>query len=81
VTHAYPARFASQVAATIRTLPEAARKELQSAFEQAQDAPKAFPQADRYDLDTTVRVITTSTAIVHYAILPDHLWVFALMAL
>ncbi|WP_354644377.1 hypothetical protein [Kitasatospora camelliae] len=79
MTPAHPARFAQQVAAAIRLLPESARKELRTALEQAQDDPLSWPQADRYDLDDTVRVVTTGSAIVHYAILPEprHLWVFA----
>ncbi|WP_344442413.1 hypothetical protein [Kitasatospora nipponensis] len=59
------------------------RKRLHIAVQQAESDPLSWPQADRYDLDTTVRVITTADAIVHYAILPEppHLWVFAALLL
>ncbi|MFF3313154.1 hypothetical protein [Streptomyces sp. NPDC002952] len=48
----------------------------------AVSVPWPWPQADRFDdMDESVRVITTRTAIVHYVIIPGpdpHLWVFAI---
>lgn len=82
MSHPYPARFSAQVGTTIRALPEDTRKAIRAALERAQSDPFVFPQADRYDLDPTVRVLTTPfDTIVHYAVLPEHLWVFAIMVL
>ncbi|MFC8537990.1 hypothetical protein ACFUJY_29320 [Streptomyces sp. NPDC057249] len=78
---AIPARFASAVGQTIRDLPATARDELKTAIVRACEDPWSWPQADKYEMDESVRVITTRTAIVHYVILPGpdpHLWVFAI---
>lgn len=78
---AIPARFASSVGQTIRDLPANDRDELEAAIVRACDDPWSWPQADKYEMDESVRVITTRTAIVHYVILPGpdpHLWVFAI---
>ncbi|MER6230998.1 hypothetical protein ACFUC2_30555 [[Kitasatospora] papulosa] len=78
---AIPARFASTVGQTIRELPTPDRDELEAAIVRACDDPWSWPQADKYEMDESVRVITTRTAIVHYVILPGpepHLWVFAI---
>ncbi|MCX5215159.1 hypothetical protein OG689_38865 [Kitasatospora sp. NBC_00240] len=79
----YEARFAREVGLAVRELAPDDGKDLQAAVEQASRDPWSWPQADRYDLDDTVRVITTRTAIAHYAILPEppHLWVFAVTVL
>jgi len=79
----FPARFAREVGLVVRELDVEARKELQAALEQAEADPWSWPQADRYDLDDTVRVVATARAIVHYAVLPEppHLWVFAIAVL
>lgn len=83
MTDRHPARYSSQVARTIRSMPGDVRKALHVAVQQAEADPLSFPQADRYDLDTTVRIIVTDRAILHYAILPEppHLWVFAALLL
>ncbi|MFD0352891.1 hypothetical protein ACFVHW_03965 [Streptomyces sp. NPDC127110] len=78
---AIPARFAAHVGAAIRELPVPAREELHEAVLQACADPLSWPQADKYEMDDSVRVITTRTAIVHYVVLPGvdpHLWVFAI---
>ncbi|MFJ8129574.1 hypothetical protein [Streptomyces hydrogenans] len=78
---AIPARFASTVGQTIRSLPTAERAELQRAVARACEDPWSWPQADKYEMDESVRVITTRAALVHYVILPGpdpHLWVFAI---
>ncbi|MFJ5143044.1 hypothetical protein [Streptomyces sp. NPDC088707] len=78
---AVPARFAAHVGRTIRDLPNMVREELQEAVVRACEDPWTWPQADKYEMDESVRVITTRTAIVHYVILPGpdpHLWVFAI---
>ncbi|MGV9703913.1 hypothetical protein [Streptomyces sp. NPDC003483] len=79
---AVPARFAAHVGETIRKLSASAREELHEAVLRACSDPWSWPQADKYDeMDEAVRVITTSTAIVHYVIIPGpspHLWVFAI---
>ncbi|WP_404949156.1 hypothetical protein HFP70_35830 [Streptomyces sp. ARC14] len=78
---AVPARFAANVGRTIRDLPVPEREELHTAVLQACDDPWSWPQADKYELDESVRVITTRTAIVHYVIIPGpdpHLWVFTI---
>ncbi|MEU1221382.1 hypothetical protein [Streptomyces microflavus] len=78
---AVPARFAANVGRTIRDLPVPEREELHAAVLQACDDPWSWPQADKYELDESVRVITTRTAIVHYVIIPGpdpHLWVFTI---
>ncbi|MER7759454.1 hypothetical protein [Streptomyces sp. NPDC097619] len=78
---AIPARFAAHVGQTIRELPVPVREELHEAVLRACADPWAWPQADKYEMDDTVRVISTRTAIVHYAIIPGadpHLWVFAI---
>ncbi|AWI32704.1 hypothetical protein DDW44_30790 [Streptomyces tirandamycinicus] len=78
---AIPARFAANVGETIKNLPVPDREELHNAVLQACADPWSWPQADKYDMDETVRVITTRAAIVHYVILPGpdpHLWVFAI---
>ncbi|TWE21801.1 hypothetical protein FB465_7027 [Kitasatospora atroaurantiaca] len=79
----HEARFAAEVGRVVRDLAVEDRKELQAALEQAQADPWSWPQADRYELDDSVRVVTTTGAIVHYAILPvpAHLWVFAITVL
>ncbi|MEV4556320.1 hypothetical protein AB0K51_04890 [Kitasatospora sp. NPDC049285] len=79
----YEVRIAKQVAEVIAELPVAAREELRAALLRAQDNPAAWPQADRYDLDDTVRVVTTETVIAHYAVVQParHLWVFAVTTL
>ncbi|MCX5206407.1 hypothetical protein OG897_33990 [Streptomyces sp. NBC_00237] len=79
---AIPARFAAHVGRTVRDLPAPAREELHDALLRACRDPWSWPQADTYELDETVRVITTSAAIVHYAVLTGadpHLWVFAVV--
>ncbi|MFH8789021.1 hypothetical protein [Streptomyces roseoverticillatus] len=78
---AISARFAASVGETIKGLPVAAREELHKAMLRACSDPWSWPQADKYEMDDTVRIATTSAAIVHYAILmgPNpHLWVFAI---
>ncbi|MEU7228919.1 hypothetical protein [Streptomyces chrestomyceticus] len=78
---AIPARFAANVGQTIRDLPTSAREELHTAVLQACDDPWSWPQADKYEMDESVRVITTHTAIIHYVIIPGpepHLWVFTI---
>ncbi|MFF9171813.1 MULTISPECIES: hypothetical protein [unclassified Streptomyces] len=78
---ATPARFAAHVGETIKNLPVPAREELHEAIVRACEDPWSWPQADKYEMDDSVRVITTRTAIVHYVILPGpdpHLWVFAI---
>ncbi|MER5482659.1 hypothetical protein ABT024_05495 [Streptomyces sp. NPDC002812] len=78
---AVPARFAANVGQTIRELSVPEREELNEAFLRACADPWAWPQADKYEMDESVRVIATRTAIVHYVILPGpdpHLWVFAI---
>ncbi|WP_030613300.1 hypothetical protein [Streptomyces sclerotialus] len=67
---AIPARFAASVGRVIRGLPLPDREELRAALERACQVPWSWPQADRYEMDETVRVITTRSAIVHYVILP-----------
>ncbi|MER8185050.1 hypothetical protein [Kitasatospora sp. NPDC094015] len=78
-TRRHEARFAAEVGRAVRRLGDDDRKELLAAVERAQADPWSWPQADRYDLDDSVRVVTTTRAIVHYVILPEppHLWVFA----
>ncbi|MFI9052538.1 hypothetical protein [Streptomyces sp. NPDC053427] len=78
---AIPARFAANVGETIKNMPVPDKEELHNAVLQACSDPWSWPQADKYELDETVRVITTRTVIVHYVILPGpdpHLWVFAI---
>ncbi|MFE9400113.1 hypothetical protein [Streptomyces flavidovirens] len=78
---AIPARFAAHVGETIKNLPVPDREELHNAVLRACSDPWSWPEADKYEMDETVRVITTSAAIVHYVILPGpdpHLWVFAI---
>jgi hypothetical protein len=78
---AIPARFAANVGQTIKSLPAPDREELHVAVLRACSDPWSWPQADKYEMDETVRVITTSAAIVHYVILmgaDPHLWVFAI---
>jgi hypothetical protein len=78
---AIPARFAAHVGETIKNLPVPDREELHNAVLRACSDPWSWPQADKYEMDESVRVITTSAAIVHYVILPGpnpHLWVFAI---
>jgi hypothetical protein len=78
---AIPARFAANVGETIKNLPGPAKEELHTAVLRACSDPWSWPQADKYEMDETVRVITTSAAIVHYVILmgsDPHLWVFAI---
>ncbi|MFF2363983.1 hypothetical protein ACFVU0_14925 [Streptomyces sp. NPDC058122] len=78
---AFPARFAAHVGETIKNLPGPAKEELHDAVIRACADPWSWPQADKYDMDEAVRVITTRTAIVHYVIIPGsdpHLWVFAI---
>lgn len=76
-------RIAKPVAAALRELPPQVREELRTALLRAQSDPYVWPQADRYDLDDTVRVVTTARAVLHYAIVPatPHVWVFALTSL
>ncbi|MFF1906523.1 hypothetical protein [Kitasatospora sp. NPDC058218] len=76
----FPARFAREVGLVVRELDPQVGKSLRGALEQAEADPWSWPQADRYDLDGSVRVITVDRAIVHYAVLPEppHLWVFAI---
>ncbi|RKE23274.1 hypothetical protein [Streptomyces sp. TLI_171] len=76
-------RIAKPVAEAVRDLPAEARAELHEALLRAAADPYAWPQADRYDLDETVRVITTDHAIAHYAIVHParRLWVFAVTTL
>ncbi|MFD9061485.1 hypothetical protein ACFVZ3_08210 [Kitasatospora purpeofusca] len=83
MTHPYVLRVAKPVADAIRDLPADARNELRIALLRAQTDPFAWPQADRYDMDDTVRIVTTTTAIAHYAIVPTtpHLWLFAVAGL
>ncbi|MGW6918276.1 hypothetical protein ACWGB8_31360 [Kitasatospora sp. NPDC054939] len=75
----FPARFAREVGPAIRELDPDLRKSLRAALEQAEADPWSWPAADRYDLDSTVRVITVDRVILHCAVLPEppHLWVFA----
>lgn len=78
---AVPARFAANVGQTIRDLPAPERQEVHEAVLQACEDPWSWPQADKYEMDELVRVITTSAAIVHYVIIPGpdaHLWVFTI---
>ncbi|MEU3843801.1 hypothetical protein AB0E88_27660 [Streptomyces sp. NPDC028635] len=78
---AIPARFAAHVGETIKNLPVPDREDLHEAIVRACEDPWSWPQADKYEMDDSVRVITTRTAIVHYVILPGpdpHLWVFAI---
>ncbi|MBV1940754.1 hypothetical protein KUF83_29925 [Streptomyces sp. BV286] len=78
---AVPARIAPNVGATIRDLPAAARKELQDALLRACEDPWGWPQADKYEMDESVRVIATRAAILFYVIIPGpdpHLWVFSI---
>ncbi|MFD4413494.1 hypothetical protein [Streptomyces sp. NPDC058476] len=78
---AFPARFAAHVGETVKNLPGPAKEEVHDALVRACTDPWSWPQADKYDMDETVRVITTRTAIVHYVIIPGpdpHLWVFAI---
>lgn len=78
---AIPARFAAHVGETIKNLPGPDKEELHTAILRACEDPWSWPQADKYEMDETVRVITTSAAIVHYVIIPGadpHLWVFAI---
>ncbi|AXI91320.1 hypothetical protein SAM9427_36745 (plasmid) [Streptomyces sp. ETH9427] len=78
---AVPARFAAHVGQTIRDLPAVDREELHEAIVRACEDPWSWPQADKYEMDEAVRVITTRAAIVHYVIIPGaepHLWVFAI---
>ncbi|MYR83648.1 hypothetical protein GTY41_01480 [Streptomyces sp. SID685] len=78
---AVPARFAANVGETIKNLPAPDREELHDAILRACEDPYSWPQADKYEMDESVRVITTRAAIVHYVILPGpdpHLWVFAI---
>ncbi|WP_432021086.1 hypothetical protein [Streptomyces sp. 1222.5] len=78
---AVPARFAANVGETIKNLPVPDREELHGAILRACEDPYSWPQADKYEMDETVRVITTRAAIIHYVILPGpnpHLWVFAI---
>ncbi|WP_030372327.1 hypothetical protein [Streptomyces rimosus] len=78
---AIPARFAANVGQTIRDLPAPAREELHTAVLQACGDPWSWPQADKYEMDESVRVVTTRSAIIHYVIIsgPDaHLWVFTI---
>ncbi|WP_371502391.1 hypothetical protein OG871_35235 [Kitasatospora sp. NBC_00374] len=79
----YEARFSGEVARAVRALADEDRARLRRAVARAEADPWSWPQADRYDLDDTVRVVTAGRAMVHYAILPEppHLWVFALTAL
>ncbi|MFJ5231277.1 hypothetical protein ACIQBJ_15435 [Kitasatospora sp. NPDC088391] len=81
MTAPYRVRIAKPVADTLRELPAAARAELRAALLRAADDPYAWPQADRYDLDETVRVVTTDRAVAHYAIVHParRLWVFAVL--
>lgn len=83
MTHPYDLRISKTIAQSIRELPAPVRDELRAALLRAQEDPYSWPQADRYDLDETVRVITTGTVIAHYAIVPTtpHLWMFAITAL
>lgn len=78
----FPARFAANVGQTIRGLSAPERDELHTAVLQACEDPWSWPQADRYEMDESVRVITTRTAIVHYVIIPGvndpHLWIFTI---
>ncbi len=78
---AVPARFAANVGETIKNLPVPDKEELHAAVLQACEDPWSWPQADKYEMDEAVRVITTSVALVHYVILPGpdpHLWVFTI---
>lgn len=78
---AIPARFAANVGETIKALPVTVRQELHNAMLRACSDPWSWPQADKYEMDDTVRIVTTPAAIVHYAIImgPNpHLWVFAI---
>ncbi|GAA4836568.1 hypothetical protein ACGFX4_29470 [Kitasatospora sp. NPDC048365] len=81
--HPHELRIAKAVADGIRELPARAREELRAALLRAQEDPYGWPQADRYDLDDTVRVVTTGAVIAHYAIVPTtpHLWLFAITVL
>ncbi|MFJ2738426.1 hypothetical protein ACIO3O_02040 [Streptomyces sp. NPDC087440] len=79
---AIPARFAAHVGRAVRDLPTPAKEEIHAAVLRACGDPWSWPQADKYEMDETVRVITTSAAIIHYAILAGaepHLWVFAIV--
>ncbi|MFH8572929.1 hypothetical protein [Streptomyces sp. NPDC017993] len=78
---AIPARFANGVGETIKNLPAPEKAALNQAVLQACADPWSWPQADKYEMDETVRVITTRAAIVHYVILmgpSPHLWVLAI---
>ncbi|MEY9968912.1 hypothetical protein ABIA33_006999 [Streptacidiphilus sp. MAP12-16] len=77
-----PARFAPNVGTTIRTTLEPDQREiLHQAVLRACADPYSWPQADKYELDDSVRVISTPAAIVYYVIIPEpdrHLWVFSI---
>ncbi|MFC8448956.1 hypothetical protein [Kitasatospora sp. NPDC057223] len=80
----FQARFSAETTALIRTaMSEPDRKLLHGAVEQASRDPWSWPQADRYDLDDSVREITLPGIIAHYVILPDppvpHLWFLAVI--
>ncbi|MFD4483470.1 hypothetical protein ACFWPU_46295 [Streptomyces sp. NPDC058471] len=78
---AFPARFAAHVGQAIRDLPVPDQDELHTAILQACADPWSWPQADRYEMDESVRVITTRAAILHYVIIPGndaHLWLFTI---
>lgn len=78
---AIPAWFAANVGETIKNLPGPDKQELHAAVLQGCADPWSWPQADKYEMDDSVRVITTRAAIVHYVIIPGpepHLWVFAI---
>ncbi|MBV6701563.1 hypothetical protein [Kitasatospora aureofaciens] len=77
----HPAKFSSEAGQAIRSMPQHVREQLRSALEKAEADPCSWPQADRYDADPTVRVVATADAIVHYAVLPGRLWVFAALEL
>lgn len=78
----FPARFAPHVGATIRTALEPDQREaLHEALLRAVADPYSWPQADKYELDDSVRVITTPAAIVYFVVIPGtdpHLWVFSI---
>ncbi|MEV8533999.1 hypothetical protein [Streptomyces sp. NPDC051211] len=77
----FTARFSREVGQAIKSLADPGKADLQAAVRQACADPYSWPQADKYELDETVRVISTPTAIVHYVIIPGmnpHLWIFAI---
>jgi len=78
----FPARFAPHVGQAIKTaLNPAQREQLHQAVLQACADPYSWPQADKYEMDDAVRVITTDAAIVYYVVIPgpdQHLWVFSI---